>query len=77
MGTSFVFYDPTGRRWSRFRRAFGVAGVIAAVMLLVLLLSVFSNAQLPPLGLPQVQHLANFSEVPAIIRGEKPVRNVP
>jgi cellulose synthase/poly-beta-1,6-N-acetylglucosamine synthase-like glycosyltransferase/spore germination protein YaaH/peptidoglycan/xylan/chitin deacetylase (PgdA/CDA1 family) len=77
MGTSFVFYDPTGRRWSRFRRAFGVAGVIAAALLLVLVLSVFSNAQLPPLGLPQVQHLANFSEVPGIIRGEKAVRNVP
>jgi cellulose synthase/poly-beta-1,6-N-acetylglucosamine synthase-like glycosyltransferase/spore germination protein YaaH/peptidoglycan/xylan/chitin deacetylase (PgdA/CDA1 family) len=77
MGTSFVFYDPTGRRWSRFRRGFGIAGVLAAVLLLVLALSIFSNAQLPPLGLPQVQHLANFGEVQAIIRGEKAVRNVP
>jgi cellulose synthase/poly-beta-1,6-N-acetylglucosamine synthase-like glycosyltransferase len=77
MGTSFVFYDPTGRRWSRFRRVFGVAGVLAAVLVLVLALSIFSNAQLPPLGLPEVQHLADIGEVPAIIRGEKAARNVP
>jgi len=77
MGTSFVFYDPTGRRWSRFRRVFGVAGMVMAVLLVVLGLSIFSNTQLPPLGLPQVQHLASFAEVPAIIRGEKAARNVP
>ena len=77
MGTSFVFYDPTGRRWNRFRRVFGVAGVLAAVLVLVLALSIFSNAQLPPLGLPEVQHLADIGEVPAIIRGEKAARNVP
>ncbi len=77
MGTSFVFYDPTGRRWSRFRRVFGVAGVLAVGLVLVLVLSIFSNAQLPPLGLPQVQHLANFGEVPSIIRGEKAALNVP
>ena len=77
MGTSFVFYDPTGRRWSRFRRLFGIAGVLAIALLLVLALSVFSNAQLPPLGLPQVQHLANFGEVQTIIRGEQAARNVP
>ncbi len=77
MGTSFVFYDPTGRRWSRFRRAFGVAGVLVVLLLLVFALSVFSNAQLPPLGLPQVQHLADFGEVPGIIRGEKAALNIP
>ena len=77
MGTSFVFYDPTGKRWSRFRRAFGVAGVAAAILLVVLGLSIFSAAQLPPLGLPEVQHLASFAEVPAIIRGEKVARNIP
>ncbi len=77
MGTSFVFYDPTGRRWSRFRRMFGIAGILAVALLLVLALSVFSNAQLPPLGLPQVQHLANFGEVPTIIKGEQAARNVP
>ncbi len=77
MGTSFVFYDPTGRRWNRFRRAFGITGVCLAVFLVILVLSIFSNAQLAPLGLPEVQHLANFSEVRTIIHGEKASKNVP
>ncbi len=36
MQRTFVFYDPTGRRWVRFRRIVGVLGT-AAVALIVLL----------------------------------------
>jgi cellulose synthase/poly-beta-1,6-N-acetylglucosamine synthase-like glycosyltransferase/spore germination protein YaaH/peptidoglycan/xylan/chitin deacetylase (PgdA/CDA1 family) len=76
-GDSFVFYDPTGKRWLRFRRALSVAGIGAAVLALLLGLSLISNPQLPALGLPAVQHLANFGELAAITHGEKTNRAVP
>lgn len=75
--TSFVFYDPTGRRWTRFRRAFGATGIIAISLLGLFVLSVISNPRLPRLGLESVQHLADFSEVPIITRGETAVKAVP
>ena len=77
MGTTFVFHDPTGRRWIRFRRAFGISGIVFAILLVLFILSVISNPQLPALGLPAVQRLANFSEVPIITRGEKAAKAIP
>ena len=77
MQSSFVFYDPTGKRWMRFRRAFGITGVVLAAALVLILIVLFSNPQLPALGLPQVQNLRSFSDVPSIVRGEKVSRNVP
>ena len=77
MSGTFVFHDPTGRRWIRFRRAFGIAGILAAVLITVFVLSLISNPQLPALGLPAVQHLANFGEVPIITKGEKAAKAVP
>ena len=77
MSTSFVFHDPTGRRWVRFQRAFGVTGVLAAVLLVLFILSVISNPQLPALGLPAVDRLADFSEVAMITRGEKAAKAIP
>ncbi len=77
MSTTFVFYDPTGRRWIRFRRAFGITGIVFAILLVLFILSVISNPQLPSLGLPSVQHLANFSEVSIITRGEKATKAIP
>jgi peptidoglycan-N-acetylglucosamine deacetylase len=74
---SFVFYDPSGKRWTRFRRAFGIGGVVLAVLALLFILSLISNPQLPALGLPAVQHLANFGEVPVITHGEKAAKAVP
>ena len=71
MSTAFVFHDPTGRRWIRFRRAFGITGIALAVLVVLFVLSLVSNPQLPALGLPSVQHLANFSEVAIITKGEK------
>src|SRR5689334_13635770 len=75
--SSFVFYDPTGKRWNRFRRFFGIIGIAAVVVLVLLVLSIIVNPQLPTLGLPNVQHLADFGEVPVITRGEKAMKAVP
>jgi cellulose synthase/poly-beta-1,6-N-acetylglucosamine synthase-like glycosyltransferase/spore germination protein YaaH/peptidoglycan/xylan/chitin deacetylase (PgdA/CDA1 family) len=77
MSTTFVFHDPTGRRWIRFRRAVGVGGVVTAALILLFVLSLISNPQLPALGLPAVQHLADFSEVSLITRGEKAAKAIP
>lgn len=77
MSATFVFYDPTGRRWVRFRRAFGITGVVLTVLLVLFVLSVISNPQLPALGLPAIQHIANFSEVAIITGREKAARAIP
>jgi cellulose synthase/poly-beta-1,6-N-acetylglucosamine synthase-like glycosyltransferase/spore germination protein YaaH/peptidoglycan/xylan/chitin deacetylase (PgdA/CDA1 family) len=77
MSATFVFYDPTGRRWIKFRRAFGISGILAALLLGLFILSLASNPSLPALGLPAVQHVANFSEVPVITGGEKAAKAVP
>ena len=77
MSTTFVFHDPSGRRWVRFQRAFGVTGVLVAILLVLFILSVISNPQLPALGLPAVERLADFSEVAMITRGEKAAKAVP
>lgn len=77
MERSFVFYDPTGRRWMRFRRLVGITGIVAVALVVLLVLAIISNPILPTLGLPSVQHLANFSEVATITRGEKAARAVP
>src|SRR5947207_14317612 len=77
MSTVFVFYDPTGRRWIRFRRAFGITGIVLAILFVLFVLSVISNPQLQTLGLPAVQHLANFGEVAIITRGEKAAKAIP
>jgi peptidoglycan-N-acetylglucosamine deacetylase len=74
---AFVFHDPSGKRWIRFRRAFGIGGVIFAVLLVLFVLSLISNPQLTSLGLPAVQHLANFGEVAAITHGEKAAKAIP
>src|SRR5579864_6585149 len=74
---SFIFYDPSGKRWIRFRRALGIAGIVFAALVVLFILSLISNPQLPALGLPAVQHLANFSEVPIITHGEKNAKAVP
>ena len=77
MSTAFVFYDPTGRRWVRFRRAIGITGIALAVLVVLFILSLISNPQLPSLGLPSVQHLANFGEVAIITKGEKAAKAIP
>ena len=77
MSSTFVFHDPSGRRWTRFQRLAKTAGIFAVLAVCLFLLSLLINPQLPSLGLPVVEHLARFSEVPSVIRGEKAVKNVP
>jgi cellulose synthase/poly-beta-1,6-N-acetylglucosamine synthase-like glycosyltransferase/spore germination protein YaaH/peptidoglycan/xylan/chitin deacetylase (PgdA/CDA1 family) len=74
---SFVFYDPSGKRWQRFRRGLQTAAIFLSILIVLFFLSVLVSPQIPALGLPPVEHLPNLGEVPAIIRGEKTVRNVP
>ncbi len=74
---SFVFYDPSGKRWIRFRRGLQTAAIFLGILLVLFLLSMFVSPQIPALGLPPVEHVPDIGEVPAIIRGEKAVRNVP
>src|SRR5260370_5011687 len=77
MERTFVFYDPAGRRWVRFRRIVGVLGTAAVALIVLLVLALLSTPLLPKLGLPAVQHLADFGELPSIIRGEKSIKAMP
>jgi cellulose synthase/poly-beta-1,6-N-acetylglucosamine synthase-like glycosyltransferase/peptidoglycan/xylan/chitin deacetylase (PgdA/CDA1 family) len=74
---SFVFYDPTGRRWIRSRRIAQTAALVLALLVAVVILVGFTAPQLPALGLPAVAPLAQFADVPQIIRGERLAKNVP
>jgi cellulose synthase/poly-beta-1,6-N-acetylglucosamine synthase-like glycosyltransferase/peptidoglycan/xylan/chitin deacetylase (PgdA/CDA1 family)/spore germination protein YaaH len=74
---SFVFHDPSGKRWQRFRRGLQTGAIFFGILLVLFVLSMAINPQIPALGLPPVEHLPNLGEVPAIIRGERPLRNVP
>ena len=77
MSTLFVFHDPSGARWIRARRIFAGAAAILSVLILLLLIAAATSPHLPVLGLPQARHDLALQEVPAIIRGEKAVKNVP
>ena len=74
---SFVFHDPSGKRWQRFRRSLQTGAIFFGILVVLFMLSVAISPQIPALGLPPVEHLPNLGEVPAIIRGERPMRNVP
>jgi peptidoglycan-N-acetylglucosamine deacetylase len=77
METQFVFHDPTGRRWQRIRRGLQISGLALIGLTLLLSLTIFSSPQLPVLGLPSVEHLGNYKEVPSILGGERSGKNVP
>ena len=74
---SFVFHDPTGKRWQRFRRSLQTGAIFLGILLVLFILSIAINPQFPALGLPPVEHIPDLGEVPAIIRGERPMHNVP
>ncbi|MGA2742643.1 MAG: glycosyltransferase [Bryobacteraceae bacterium] len=74
---SFVFHDPSGKRWQRFRRGLQTCAIFFGILLVLFVLSMAINPQIPALGLPPVEHIPDLGEVPAIIRGERPMRNVP
>ena len=75
--SSFIFHDPSGRRWSGVRRALRVAAVVTGGLAVLLILAVLTSPQVPVLGLGSVAHLANASEVQHTIAGERPVKNLP
>ena len=74
---SFVFHDPSGKRWIRFRRIAKGVAIAAALFIALVILIIFTGPQLPVLGLPAVAPLAQFGEVPGIIRGQRTSINAP
>jgi hypothetical protein len=74
---AFVFHDPSGKRWRRFRRSLQTGAIFFGILLVLFVLSMAINPQIPALGLPPVEHIPTLDDVPAIIRGEHPIRNVP
>lgn len=77
MSSPFVFHDPTGARWARTRRVFAGIAAVLSVFLLLFLIAALTSPHLPVLGLPEARHDLGLQEVKGIIRGEKPVKNVP
>ena len=77
MEQGFVFYDPSGKRWARFRRVLQAAAVLAVAAAVLVGLSVLTRPQLPALGLGSVAHVGNLAEVRTIIAGDRAVRNLP
>jgi cellulose synthase/poly-beta-1,6-N-acetylglucosamine synthase-like glycosyltransferase/peptidoglycan/xylan/chitin deacetylase (PgdA/CDA1 family)/spore germination protein YaaH len=77
MERGFVFYDPSGKRWTRVRRVLNVAGMAAAALIALLAISFVTSPQLPGLGLGSVAHVGNRAEVPVIIAGQKAALNHP
>jgi cellulose synthase/poly-beta-1,6-N-acetylglucosamine synthase-like glycosyltransferase/spore germination protein YaaH/peptidoglycan/xylan/chitin deacetylase (PgdA/CDA1 family) len=77
MKRDFVFHDPTGRRWRRFRRVARTAAVFFALFAALLVVALITTPQLQTLGLPDVERVVDFSEVRSIIRGERAAKNVP
>ena len=74
---SFIFHDPTGRRWVRFQRATQSFAVIAGIGLALFGISMVVLPSLPSLGLPSVSPINDAREVAAIIKGQKAARNIP
>src|ERR1041385_4219784 len=71
---SFVFHDPSGRRWVRFQRITGTRGILIALFTAIVILVAFTGSPLPVLGLPAV---VQFHGVPEIIGGRRAGINVP
>ncbi|MES1261786.1 MAG: hypothetical protein ABUS49_08620, partial [Acidobacteriota bacterium] len=74
---SFVFHDPSGKRWARLRRLTQTAGLAAALLTALLVLVALSAPHLPALGLPSVAAVVGTSELRGIVRGERLEKNIP
>ena len=46
-----VFYDPNRKRWKRLRWALDIAGVLASLLVVVFIVSIVRNTNVPSLGL--------------------------
>lgn len=77
MEQSFIFHDPTGKRWSRFRRLAQIGAVLTVVVAVLIILSVLTSPQLPTLGLGSIAHVGNLAEVKGIIGRQKARVNLP
>ena len=77
MNTSFVFHDPSGKRWLGVRRGAQLAGIGLAAVLGLLAVAIYTNPQLPSLGLATVAHVGDVKELREIIHGQRPAQNVP
>ena len=77
MERHFVFYDPSGKRWTRVRRGLAILAGIAAAVAVLLAISIVTNPRLPALGLGSVAHVTDRAEVPIIIAGNKAALNLP
>ncbi len=75
----FIFYDPSGKRWTRFQRALQTFGILFFLLFVVFLLALFANYKLPMIGLPEnpIAVTPNQQEVRSIIKGQKPEFNIP
>jgi peptidoglycan-N-acetylglucosamine deacetylase len=77
MQNGFIFYDPSGKRWGRYRRGALVTGIALAALSGLLVSSLISTPNLPAPAIESVAHLGDSSEVPTIIAGQRAVRNLP
>ena len=74
---SFVFHDPSGKRWARFQRGMQSAVVVGGIGLALFVLSMIVLPRLPSLGLPAVSPVPDKREVAGIITGRTAARNIP
>src|SRR5215469_11117479 len=72
-GRGFVFHDPSGKRWPRFRRTLQTTGLIFGILLVIVIFAALTGPQLPVLGLPIT---AGAATIQTIFTGKEP-RNVP
>ncbi len=74
---SFVFHDPSGKRWLRFQRAAQSAIVIGGLGLALFFLSMIVLPRLPSLGLPAVSPVNDKREVTGILGNKTATLNIP
>jgi cellulose synthase/poly-beta-1,6-N-acetylglucosamine synthase-like glycosyltransferase/peptidoglycan/xylan/chitin deacetylase (PgdA/CDA1 family)/spore germination protein YaaH len=75
----FIFYDPTGKRWTRFQRAVRTFAIVFFLLFVLFLLALFANYKLPMIGLPEnpIASTPNQVEIRSIIKGQRAEFNIP
>ena len=73
---SFVFHDPSGSRWARFRRTVQAVALASILLIVVFSLVGVSLPQLPVLGLPAVAPVVAL-EGASLVSGKTVPKNVP
>ena len=75
--TSFVFHDPSGKRWTRIRRAAQIGGLALAGLAALLGIALVTNPSLPSVALASVAEMGDRAEIRGIIGKERAAKNVP